>query len=284
MKKWERISVLIAVTAFIFSCEREELRTEEIKEISNDGMLYNSVEKGQFDQNLIGTSKSQLNSNDCVTIDFAELTGYFHFNYYEDLGVIITSGSYVDFISVLSGSPCDSPNQLNYIPNSTYRLSFTKPIKNLTITAGDYGGDEDEIHVTAYSGQNGDGNIISTNSATLGAGVVGCVSIPLSGEGINSAVVSSIGLAPNSVNLINIDFCFQESTVLMGTCDSGVPNLQLSDGIYMSDLIAELESGGYKNLGQTVRSYNDLLNSWVNNGIITGEQKSLILNCVITEN
>lgn len=72
-----------------------------------------------------------------------------------------------------------------------------------------------------------------------------------------------------------------ELTIKIGDCDSGVPNSQLTDGIYMSDLIDELETGEYKNLGQEVKSYNDLVNKWIEEDLITGEQKSLLLSCVI---
>lgn len=81
-----------------------------------------------------------------------------------------------------------------------------------------------------------------------------------------------------------VPFSNKEATIKIGTCDSGVGNQQLQNGVFMSDLVDELESGEYKNLGQTVRSFNDLMNKWVNDGIITGEQKTLILNCAITEN
>ena len=82
----------------------------------------------------------------------------------------------------------------------------------------------------------------------------------------------------------SVGFSNTEVTVHIGTCDSGVPNNTLSNGVFMSDLIDELETGEYKNLGQTIRSFNDLMNSWVNQGVITGEQKTLILNCAISQN
>ena len=82
----------------------------------------------------------------------------------------------------------------------------------------------------------------------------------------------------------SIPFSNKEATVMIAACDSRVVNQHLSDGVFMSDLVDELESGEYKNLGQTVRSFNDLMNNWVNSGVITGEQKTLILNCAISEN
>ena len=82
-----------------------------------------------------------------------------------------------------------------------------------------------------------------------------------------------------------VQFSNTEQIVTIEDCDAGVPNAQLSEpGLFMSDLIDELETGEFKNLGQTIRSYNELLNDWVNKGIITGEQKSIILNCAIVTN
>lgn len=81
-----------------------------------------------------------------------------------------------------------------------------------------------------------------------------------------------------------VPFSNTETSIKIGSCDSGVTNSQLPNGIWMSDLMDELESGDYKNLGQTVRSFSDLTNEWVNQNYITGEEKTLILNCVITEN
>lgn len=82
----------------------------------------------------------------------------------------------------------------------------------------------------------------------------------------------------------DVQFSNPESEVKIAACDSGVLNQQLSNGVFMSDLIDELEKGEYKNLGQTVRSFTELMNKWVNDGVISGEQKTLILNCAITEN
>ncbi|MUP47288.1 hypothetical protein E0K83_16220 [Gramella sp. BOM4] len=73
-----------------------------------------------------------------------------------------------------------------------------------------------------------------------------------------------------------------EAVVNIGGCDTGNDNQQLEGGVFMSDLIDELESGDYKNLGQEVRSYTELTNEWVQQGIITADERSLILNCVTT--
>lgn len=78
-------------------------------------------------------------------------------------------------------------------------------------------------------------------------------------------------------------FSNSETNIIIRLCETGVQNGQLENGVWMSDLIDELETGEYKNLGQTIRTFSDLTNLWVNQNYITGDQKSLILNCVITE-
>lgn len=79
-------------------------------------------------------------------------------------------------------------------------------------------------------------------------------------------------------------FSNSEGSIIIFTCDTGVPNRKLENGLYMADLIDELETGDYKNLGQAVRTFSDLTNNWVNMNYITGTEKTLILNCVIKEN
>lgn len=78
-------------------------------------------------------------------------------------------------------------------------------------------------------------------------------------------------------------FSNTESIIIIRLCETGVQNRQLENGVWMSDLIDELETGEYKNLGQTIRTFSDLTNLWLDQNHITGDEKSLILNCVITE-
>ncbi|MCC8360272.1 thrombospondin type 3 repeat-containing protein [Salinimicrobium sediminilitoris] len=75
-----------------------------------------------------------------------------------------------------------------------------------------------------------------------------------------------------------------ERTIVLNGCDSGVANLEVSDGTFMSDLVDELESGTYKNLGQEIKSYNELVNAWVQAGIITASHKVQLLNCIQSTN
>jgi hypothetical protein len=90
----------------------------------------------------------------------------------------------------------------------------------------------------------------------------------------NDGVLDEVDSAPNSNT---------ESVVNIGGCDTGNENQLLEGGVYMSDLIDELESRNYKNLGQEIRSYIELTNNWVKEGIISSDERSLILNCVNTK-
>ena len=87
----------------------------------------------------------------------------------------------------------------------------------------------------------------------------------------NDGVSDELDKSPNSNT---------ETSVNIKGCDSGVENQLLDDGIYMSDLIDELETGAYKNLGQEVSSYNHLVNDWVQKNKITAAEKNAIQNCV----
>lgn len=86
----------------------------------------------------------------------------------------------------------------------------------------------------------------------------------------NDGVPNEIDSTPNSNS---------EATITIGTCDTGVTNTSAGSGSTMSDLVDELESGIYKNLGQEIKTYTQLTNLWIEMGLITAEQKNSILNC-----
>lgn len=70
-----------------------------------------------------------------------------------------------------------------------------------------------------------------------------------------------------------------EATITIGSCDTGVKSNTLDSGVTMADLVDELESGEYKNLGQEIKSYTQLTNLWVQNGLISAVQKNSLLAC-----
>ena len=70
----------------------------------------------------------------------------------------------------------------------------------------------------------------------------------------------------------------QEPTVVINGCDSNVPNVQVSAGSNMADLIADCEASA-KNHGAFVKCLNQLTNHWKKAGIISGKQKGVITSC-----
>lgn len=70
-----------------------------------------------------------------------------------------------------------------------------------------------------------------------------------------------------------------EETVFIEDCDSTVENIALGEGYMLSDKIDELETGEYKNHGQFVRATAHYLKSLVKEGILTMEEKDLIMAC-----
>lgn len=67
-------------------------------------------------------------------------------------------------------------------------------------------------------------------------------------------------------------------TVIIGECDSGVPNLLLSTGFTISDLIAQAAIDA-KNHGEFVSAVASITNELVKSGVISGSQKAAIQGC-----
>jgi hypothetical protein len=67
-------------------------------------------------------------------------------------------------------------------------------------------------------------------------------------------------------------------TVVIGGCDSGVPNTVFPNGCKISDRIAQLAVGA-KNHGQFVSRVAQFLNELVRQGVITDAQKDAIQSC-----
>jgi len=67
-------------------------------------------------------------------------------------------------------------------------------------------------------------------------------------------------------------------TVVIGSCDSGVPNTFFTNGCTISDLIAKCAVGA-KNHGAFVSCVAHLGNDLLNAGVITGAQKDAIQSC-----
>jgi hypothetical protein len=68
-------------------------------------------------------------------------------------------------------------------------------------------------------------------------------------------------------------------TVSIDGCESGIPNMILSNGASFNDLIAECAVNA-RNHGQFVNCVSTLTNEWRKDGLITGQQESQIINAV----
>jgi len=71
-------------------------------------------------------------------------------------------------------------------------------------------------------------------------------------------------------------------TVIIGECDSGVPNLLLSSGFTISDLIAQAAIDA-KNHGGFVSAVAAITNELMKSGVISGSQKDAIQGCAATQ-
>lgn len=71
-----------------------------------------------------------------------------------------------------------------------------------------------------------------------------------------------------------------ETTIVIDGCDYGVKNYMTSNcGVTMSDMIDELEGGTYRNHGAFVRAMANLVEGWYLEGLLTLEEKDLIMMC-----
>ena len=68
------------------------------------------------------------------------------------------------------------------------------------------------------------------------------------------------------------------ATVVIGACDSGVPNAVFASGCTISDLVAECDAAS-RNRGQFMTCVMHLTNDLKNNGTITGKQQGEIHHC-----
>jgi hypothetical protein len=115
----------------------------------------------------------------------------------------------------------------------------------------------------------------------------------LKDAGPNAARVASVGItvvvgaggAPCDSDgdgiIDDLDACPHSdlsATVVIGGCDSGVPNTLFANGCTISDLIAHCAVGA-ANHGQFVSCVADLTNSLKSSGAITNKQKGALQSC-----
>lgn len=389
----------IILTSLFFGCEPASIQeeTSEHAEEFADGVSSLVLQSEMSDKEKSYRKSSTVTSEvvSLCSIDFGELYNYngeFPLDTYASLGIAFTDGpngttsDLYRLYNLTVDRPtfdCSGPHGILHIPSTgpSYLVQFSVPQEIVNVTGGDYGGDLDLIILTAYSGINGDGDVIDSDTFDLGTDS-GCATLTVEGLGIRSVELTSEGYYPNSIFLggvkwgecvnSNVDndtdgdgildevdncpsdsnpaqndndndfmgdicdvdddndgelditdncslvsnsdqddfdgdgegdacdidddndgvldaedgtqFSNLEESIILNGCDSGVGNVEVSQGTFMSDLVDELESGEYKNLGQEIKSYNELVNAWIQEGLITAEQKSHLLNCVQSTN
>ncbi len=70
-----------------------------------------------------------------------------------------------------------------------------------------------------------------------------------------------------------------DDTVVIGACDSGVPNHVFANGATMNDMIAGCAASHPGSHGAFVSCVSHLTNAWKKAGLITGAQKGAIMDC-----
>lgn len=153
----------------------------------------------------------------CTTVNFEDLASHSDFtaDYYADQGITILAGpEFADNAMLVREGTC-SDNVLHSrdYPYASVLLNFSADVHSFAVEAGDYGEDEDTIIVTAYSGPDGTGEVVVTDTQVLGAGESGCLRFELEGEGIRSVIVdgqSSMEGNDNTLFTDNISFCTRQ--------------------------------------------------------------------------
>lgn len=70
-----------------------------------------------------------------------------------------------------------------------------------------------------------------------------------------------------------------EETVVIEDCNSSVENIALGEGYMLSDKIDEIEAADYRNHGQFVKATAHYLNYLLKQGIITYNEKDMMMSC-----
>ena len=96
-----------------------------------------------------------------------------------------------------------------------------------------------------------------------------CVHVPMDSDG--DGVLDPDDQCPDSI---------LTPTVVLGTCDSGVPNTLLSTGCTISDLLAACQANPLLPKSKVKKCMKQTLDSLKKQGVITEKQKKAIEKCV----
>lgn len=70
-----------------------------------------------------------------------------------------------------------------------------------------------------------------------------------------------------------------EETISTGECNTDIENKNTGGGNSMADQLSQLEAQEFKNKGQYQRAVAQLMESWVEQGLITEEEKGTLVSC-----
>lgn len=117
------------------------------------------------------------------------------------------------------------------------------------------------------------------------SGLLGTTGIPSDQYGVYLGMQSSVPItsitiwSPSDGGEIIDNLAFGTCNMIIDGCDTGVPDYTFEDGDTMLGLIMECAEDA-ENHGEFVRCVSHLLNEWKKDGLITGDQKETIMDCV----
>ncbi len=139
---------------------------------------------------------------DTITFDFEgeSTTGFISSLSVTESGLTITVKHSPGDFRVLDYTPSSAPasfgdRSIGFVTGGTWTINFSSALSSVSIDFGDGGADADTGTLKAYSGLDGTGTLIGTDTDTLAANVKGSKTLSLSGTSIKSITFYSSGLA-----------------------------------------------------------------------------------------
>ena len=157
----------------------------------------------------------------------------------------------------------------NYLPDS------------LTVTFSDEGVNSVSLNIYDIAG---DGTPVVLRVFGM-SGLLGTASVPSSEAGVylgmqsSEPITSILVWSPSGGGELIDNLAFGTCDTIIDGCDTVVPEYTFEDGDTMLGLIMECAADA-KNHGQFVSCVSHLLNEWKKDGLITGDQKEMIMDCI----
>lgn len=305
MKKFN-IVLLLGFLLIVVSCEKDNLESVPSRDqvfSSYEDLINSGIDLQSLATKPHVTSYDLINTRsvavvfftdpadfDCPDLpleDFAEGTGYLAafphpLDQFSD-NAVFSPGDILPGVS-MSASSSHSGNELFFIPAGffgnpsntittnffadSFLINFTS--EGITAVSMDIfnfvvGSTPIFVEVFGISGSLGMTSVPSTSDgAYLGI---------MSSESITSITVGS----PKGEAIANL--AFGSCTMIIDGCDTGIPDYTFDDGDTMLGLIMEC-AAEVENHGEFVSCVSHLTNEWKKDGLITGDQKETIMDCV----